>query len=148
MGNEERPEDLAKAWGGEGLDRCHLIPRAKGGPDTPDNLVLLCSECHKEAPDCLDPNIMLRWIARRESYWMVLSRKLTVAAETAGLELEEIVDWHDLVPEAIRQVEREAILAPGDNMSAVLGIVAQRLSSQVSSRGLTQHDSTPPTTRR
>ncbi|ACX52878.1 HNH endonuclease [Ammonifex degensii KC4] len=30
------------------LQRHHLVPRSKGGTDTPENQVLLCAECHRE----------------------------------------------------------------------------------------------------
>ena len=33
------------------LERCHLIPRALGGSDNIDNLVLLCQVHHKQAPN-------------------------------------------------------------------------------------------------
>ncbi|RDV80741.1 RNA-guided endonuclease IscB [Ammonifex thiophilus] len=32
----------------EKLQRHHLVPRAKGGTDTPENQVLLCAECHRK----------------------------------------------------------------------------------------------------
>ena len=33
----------------ERLEKCHMIPKALGGSDTVDNLVLLCNEHHREA---------------------------------------------------------------------------------------------------
>jgi HNH endonuclease len=44
------------------LQRCHIIPKALGGEDTPSNFVLLCSECHQEAPNCLSKDAMWKWI--------------------------------------------------------------------------------------
>lgn len=32
----------------EKLQRHHLVPRSKGGSDTPENQVLLCAECHRK----------------------------------------------------------------------------------------------------
>ncbi|HEY4049065.1 MAG TPA: HNH endonuclease signature motif containing protein, partial [Acidobacteriaceae bacterium] len=51
------------------LQRCHIIPHQDphNGPDVPENLVLVCSWCHKEAPCCDDPNAMWEWIKRTRS---------------------------------------------------------------------------------
>ena len=32
------------------LQRAHLIPNSVGGTGDPENLVLLCARCHREAP--------------------------------------------------------------------------------------------------
>jgi 5-methylcytosine-specific restriction endonuclease McrA len=34
---------------GQPLDRHHIIPRSEGGSDNPDNIVYLCSNCHRQA---------------------------------------------------------------------------------------------------
>ena len=44
------------------LERCHIIPHSLGGEDKPKNYVLLCKDCHKEAPDCTKPKYMWDWI--------------------------------------------------------------------------------------
>jgi hypothetical protein len=44
------------------LERCHIIPRSLKGKDIPSNFVLLCKECHKEAPNTTNPNDMWDWI--------------------------------------------------------------------------------------
>ena len=44
------------------LERCHIIPRALGGLDTPSNYVLLCKNCHAEAPNIANTNDMWDWI--------------------------------------------------------------------------------------
>jgi hypothetical protein len=44
------------------LQRCHIIPKALGGSDSADNLILLCRNCHREAPDVNDSAFMLRWL--------------------------------------------------------------------------------------
>ena len=50
------------------LERCHLIPRALGGTYEVDNLVLLCNEHHKQAPNTsLSKDIMLNWIEEESS---------------------------------------------------------------------------------
>lgn len=44
------------------LQRCHIIPDSLGGKDEPSNLVLLCDQCHKEAPNVQDSKFMWDWI--------------------------------------------------------------------------------------
>lgn len=42
--------------------RCHIIPDMLGGKDVPSNYVLLCEDCHREAPDVHDAHEMWKWI--------------------------------------------------------------------------------------
>jgi len=44
------------------LERCHIIPYALGGEDTPSNYVLLCHECHAVAPNTINVEYMWDWI--------------------------------------------------------------------------------------
>lgn len=44
------------------LQRCHIIPDSLGGKDEPSNFVLLCSECHQEAPNVESSTFMWDWI--------------------------------------------------------------------------------------
>lgn len=44
------------------LQRCHIIPDPLGGKDEPSNFVLLCVECHAEAPNVESPTFMWDWI--------------------------------------------------------------------------------------
>jgi hypothetical protein len=43
------------------IERCHIIPKSKGGSDSPLNLVLLCSDCHRRSPDTTLPEILFEW---------------------------------------------------------------------------------------
>lgn len=56
--------------------RCHIIPFALGGEDIPSNYVLLCEDCHEEAPNVNDKNYMMKWIKRTSissynTYWKI-----------------------------------------------------------------------------
>lgn len=56
------------------LQRCHIVPRALGGSEDPRNLVLLCAQCHAEAPNVVDPEFMWTWLRAHavsfyEMYW-------------------------------------------------------------------------------
>ena len=62
------------------LQRCHIIPAALGGEDTPSNFVLLCELCHGEGPNVNDPDVMWDWIAAYEAplydaFWYIRGLK-------------------------------------------------------------------------
>jgi hypothetical protein len=44
------------------LQKCHIIPKSVGGPDTPSNFVLLCFRCHRDAPNVPDPDFIWTWL--------------------------------------------------------------------------------------
>jgi hypothetical protein len=44
------------------LQMCHIIPKAFGGADILENYVLLCRQCHSEAPNTFNSNDMWDWI--------------------------------------------------------------------------------------
>jgi hypothetical protein len=44
------------------LQRCHIVPRALGGSEDASNLVLLCKQCHAEAPNVADASFMWTWL--------------------------------------------------------------------------------------
>lgn len=44
------------------LYRCHIIPDSLGGKDEPSNFVLLCADCHEEAPNVESSTFMWDWI--------------------------------------------------------------------------------------
>ena len=56
------------------LQRCHIVPRALGGSAQPSNLVLLCAQCHAEAPNVADASFMWVWLRAHavsfyDTYW-------------------------------------------------------------------------------
>jgi HNH endonuclease len=58
------------------LERCHIIPHALGGSEDPENLVLLCGRCHREAPNVADPSFMWIWLRAAcvplyDTYWSI-----------------------------------------------------------------------------
>ena len=48
------------------LNRCHIIPNALGGPDSPENLFLMCEECHALSPDTTNRAAFFRWVYDRK----------------------------------------------------------------------------------
>lgn len=62
------------------LQRCHIVPNSLGGEDIPSNLVLLCAQCHAEAPNVADPDFMWIWLRAHAvpvygSYWQARGLK-------------------------------------------------------------------------
>ncbi|WP_186763171.1 HNH endonuclease [Lentzea tibetensis] len=56
------------------LEKCHIIPDSLGGTATPDNFVLLCGRCHREAPNHANPRYMWVWLRAtclpfNDMYW-------------------------------------------------------------------------------
>jgi 5-methylcytosine-specific restriction endonuclease McrA len=79
------PPRIWSVWNKARLERSHLVPRMLGGADSPGNLVLLCPDCHRDAPDVGDPTYMLAWITRRESRFVRWRRAIEEAIDAAGL---------------------------------------------------------------
>lgn len=51
------------------LNRCHIKPNALGGADSPENLFLMCEECHALSPDTTNRAAFMRWVYdRRQRY--------------------------------------------------------------------------------
>lgn len=68
---EENEEDLnivgfGKIWNDRcvksHLQRCHIVPRTLGGADSPENLFLLCNDCHEKSPDTINKKSFFRWV--------------------------------------------------------------------------------------
>ena len=56
------PQSICFACGSAiGTERCHIIPKDKGGSDLVNNLHLLCKECHLESEPIIDSEQYLDW---------------------------------------------------------------------------------------
>jgi hypothetical protein len=84
------------------LQRCHIVPRALGGSEEPGNLVLLCAQCHSEAPNVADPAFMWFWLRAHAvpfcgTYWY--GRGLREYEFVFGEKLEvSLADVEDFMP--------------------------------------------------
>ena len=58
--------DLSKIWNDsrvrKHLNRCHIVPRTKGGLDSPSNMFLMCPSCHEKSPDTTNACSFFRWV--------------------------------------------------------------------------------------
>lgn len=80
-------------WNKSSLDRAHIKPKSLGGSDTVDNLVLLCSRCHKEAPDYVDSKEMLNWISVRPHWLNHRSATISQELELLGISNEQLMKF-------------------------------------------------------
>lgn len=57
-------KEIRSAWNDcKELHRCHIVPRALGGTEEPDNIFLMCKRCHDKAPDTRSKEMFLRWVS-------------------------------------------------------------------------------------
>ena len=52
------------------LNRCHIVPNALNGPDSPENLFLMCEECHALSPDTINLAAFFRWVYDRKKKYI------------------------------------------------------------------------------
>lgn len=128
------------AWERATLERAHIIPAGLGGSNATNNIILLCSPCHRAAPDWDDPWEMAVWISRRperSSKGMEhLDAWLRAAAEVPlfKVALSEVAAGGGSAQKAIevmRQHTRRAVLHSGElsqgTMEAILRATARDL---------------------
>ena len=104
------------------LERCHLIPRSLGGSNELDNLVLLCNEHHRQAPNlALDKEVMLKWIeVEAETYDHFFNMKKDDLSEWIKYcsdiwlklkeTLEEDFDWEDVTDFLMETYKEKALI--------------------------------------
>jgi HNH endonuclease len=97
---------LWRVWEDALLERCHLVPHALGGLDSPYNLVLLCGRCHRDAPDVRNAGYMLAWICDRESWGSALCQALERALQHAAVTEAQIVRFNNCVRQNASEFER------------------------------------------
>ena len=86
------------------LQKCHIIPRALGGSDKPDNIVPLCSKCHDKQPDVADSLHTFEWLkSERNPFtgcglgdrWNIFCEMMEMinSANPTDLQREAITSW-------------------------------------------------------
>lgn len=80
-GTEAKPTNpwkYARGW----LQRAHLAEKFTGGPDTVDNLVPMCSLCHRQMPEAIaSREVAIAWI----NSWASASRNILWQGATDAL---------------------------------------------------------------
>lgn len=71
-------------------ERAHILSHAAGGSNEPNNLLLLCSVCHREQPDGAPRDAQLKWLSSREPWAARTHRALVgVFGDIANEDLAE-----------------------------------------------------------
>src|SRR5439155_8317306 len=103
------------------LQKCRIVPRARGGKLASENLVLLCRRCHRDAPNVTDARFMWIWLRATSvplyDTW-IWSRALQEFEKMfgrlpfAGDDVDELMnsDWQSIV----RQEWKNAVVHFGE----------------------------------
>lgn len=85
--NVQSPDEtnFKALWNKVPLQRCHIIPKSLGGSDDPENLFLMCTECHDLAPDTTSREVFLLW-ASKQNYSKRLDEKIKLGIEHFDLQ--------------------------------------------------------------
>lgn len=66
--SQETKNSFEILWVKAPLQICHIVPKSLNGADTADNLLLLCKECHDNAPNTSIAEIMIEWVKNSPHY--------------------------------------------------------------------------------
>ena len=86
------------------LQRCHIVAKQFGGKDDPDNVFLLCNDCHKESPDTKNRAAFFRWVYRRKMEYsygincLHFTEEIKREVEMRGYNLEEFAEKFAVIP--------------------------------------------------
>src|SRR5439155_25914855 len=47
-------------------EKCHIIPHCFDGDEIPENMILLCNQCHKENPNAISYDSYIQWLKSRK----------------------------------------------------------------------------------
>ncbi|MBC7603280.1 MAG: HNH endonuclease [Ramlibacter sp.] len=72
------------ACGLDGNERAHIVARAVGGHDGPENLHILCSACHKDS-EYLEGGRYMAWLMRRSPVDRLMSEAMRCGFNPAVL---------------------------------------------------------------
>lgn len=73
-------DDLKKCWNSvKHLQRCHIVPDALGGSVQPENLFLLCRDCHRDSPDTIYKKEFFKFVFNRRKEGTIERRALSKA---------------------------------------------------------------------
>jgi hypothetical protein len=94
----DRPDDVKQRWNGAQLERAHILAESIGGSPDVENFLLLCRQCHRDAPMTNTPNLLLNWARNRESWLSRSARECSLAIKRIGIAEEDLqnIRWHEI----------------------------------------------------
>ena len=106
---------VERRWNDSNLERAHVIAASQGGSCSADNFVLLCANCHANAPMTLSALVMFAWIRSRECFRAALVDRATKELENAcrafDLSVDKVVFWGE--QRGIERCASEAVASSG-----------------------------------
>ncbi len=72
------------ACGMDGKEKAHIVARVVGGDDSPENLHILCSVCHKDS-EYLDGDRYMAWLVERSPVDMFMSSAMRCGFNPAAM---------------------------------------------------------------
>lgn len=107
--DDDEDSNLKRIWNSKEsrhkLNRCHIVPGALGGEDTPSNLFLMCEDCHYLSPDTKYPSAFFKWVLERRKQMLygtwhpnyIFQQVDTLLKRDYGIELMELLEGiHEL----------------------------------------------------
>ena len=79
------------------LQKCHIIAKQFGGEAVPENLFLLCADCHVESPDTKNRAAFFRWVYRKRQEtshginWKKMLEEATAEIRSRGYEPKQFL---------------------------------------------------------
>ena len=89
-------ENILKLWDKIPLQRCHIVPRSLGGTNNPNNLFLMCKECHDLAPNTNIPDIFYEWISTQNHLKREM-KKIQESLESFNLSLNNMIEIEQVI---------------------------------------------------
>jgi hypothetical protein len=93
----DRNDRVERRWNDSNLERAHVIAASQGGSCSVDNFVLLCANCHADAPMTLFAPTMFAWIRSRECFRKTLVDRFVKELENAcrvfNVSVDKVTLW-------------------------------------------------------
>jgi len=93
----EGTKDYKTIWNysNQGLEKCHIIAKQFGGENTPENLFLLCTRCHRLSPDTKNKKRFYTWVYKERTEGASWLKEITdglikYSKEVTGYEFEDL----------------------------------------------------------
>lgn len=112
--DEVYARSLSEVWSDKNvnhvLQKSHIIARQFGGADVPENLFLLCEDCHADSPDTRNKATFFRWVYRRrnECVWgfnfKTITNEMKSEIEARGYELSEFARKYSSLKVELREI--------------------------------------------
>lgn len=108
------------------LERCHVIPVARGGSNHPCNLVMMCKQCHKDNPDSVEEGLFWWWFGSVQTQ----QERMMTDLKKAGIDKVRPRDYSSFI-EALRQRMKasQPVLVSGQlSRGYIVALTAQMVS--------------------